>query len=489
MPEQPSYVAYYGLKSDPFGDLAEPPFVPVGGRQQAVDTLLHLLSYSEDILFVVGPVGSGKSTLLEQFIRQLDETLDLVLVDVSSVGSDKELLWDLATQFHLYPDRSHSTQRLQLMLQAHTQSLYEQGKIPTLVIDDIDELPIDVLAGLSPVLHGGIDNTTGLRLVGLASDPADIKRELSALGFASAQMIELPSLSLDDSLNLLQSYFIRAGADNGIPLDANQLKRLYRQSQGRPGAFLDGVRDALIVAAQKSKRSTVVPWPHMVAGAAVIAVIALAALYQSGTEPEEGPAIESLSELDLQTEPLPEAETPVPDADGIDPDLADHTAEEVRSRLEEALGERAEQSTDDPAPADAAPDAGAEIDPDLLADLAESEAPEPAPEPSTPAAPSGDHPLEAPNWLREADSGRFTIQLLGARDQDNILAFAEQQGLSPDQAGYVRTQMDDSPWYVLVTGNYSDRDEARAAIEQLPEAQQALSPWPRTLGSLQGALP
>lgn len=485
MPEQPSYVTYYGLKNDPFGGLVEHPFVAVSDRQQVVDTLLHLLSYTEDIVFVAGPAGSGKTAVLEQLIRQLHENLDLVMVDVASISSDKELLWDLATQFHLHPDRSHSTQRLQLMLQAHCQSLQDQGKVPTLVVDDIDELPVDVLAGLSPVLHGGLDNTAGLRLVGLASDPGEIRRELSALGFASAQMIELAPLTLPECVNLLQAYFVRGGLDTGIPLDGNTLKRLHRQSQGRPGPFLDGVRDTLLVESQRRRRRSVVPWPHMVAGAAIIAVLALAALYQGGSDPEPQELVDPTAEMEMDADPEPTDET----QSGIDQALAEDTAETVRQRLEEAMRGGPEGSAPEQAP-ESAPQGteGAAIPPELLADLEES-APEPTPEPEPepePAPAASGHPLASPDWLRAADSGHFTIQLLGAREQDNIINFAQQHDLTPDNAALVRTELDGSPWYVLVTGSYPDREAARAAIEALPSDLQALTPWPRTLGALQG---
>ncbi len=494
MPEQPSYVAYYGMNSDPFSDVAEWPFVPVAGRQKAVDTLLHLLNYSDDVVFIAGPPGSGKTTILEQMIRQLGENIDLVMVDVADISSDKELLWDLASQFSLHPDRSHSTERLQLMLQAHCQALHEQGQIPTLAIDDIDELPIETLGGLSPVLHGGINGEPGLRVVGLASQPAEVRRELSALGFASGQMIELPPLSIDDCVNLVQAYFATAGLTAGVPLEQATMKRLYKLSGGRPGPFIDGVRDFMLVEAQRRRRQGLIPWPHLVAGAAVISVIALAALYQTGGDEP--------SEVVLEPTPVPEAASPEPEdltaeAPDIDPDVAEESVEDVRARLEEAISERADEGAGDVAtpptddPVDSG-DQGASIPDDLLADLHES--PPPAPEPETPepaadapapeSADSG-HPLAAPSWIGSADSTSYSLQLLGARDESNVQEFAEANNLEPDNAGYVRTELDGDPWYVLLYGIYEDSDAAREAITDLPDPLQATSPWPRPLSGLQ----
>lgn len=485
MPDQPSYVAYYGLTFDPFSvEVIDPPFVAMAGRQKAVDTLLHLLNYSDEVVFVTGPHGSGKTTLLEQLIRQMGENIDLVIIDVADITSDKELLWDLATQFRLQPDRSHSTERLQHMLQAHCLALHEEGQIPTLAIDDIDELPVETLNGLTPVLHGGVDGEPGLRLVGLASQPAEVRRELSALGFASGQMIELPPFSLDDCVNLIHAYFTYAGLRAGVPFEPATLKRLYKLSEGQPGTFIHAVRDHMLVEAQRRRRKSIIPVPHLVAGAAVISVIALAALYQSG---DDSPA-----QIDIT--PVPDsAELLSPDdgaSDEFDFPAGDEpeSAEEVRARLEAALAERSEGAAI-PAPE---PDSAAESDipEELLADLTDSPAasdPDPQPAPAAPAADTAQStsPLRAPDWITDAEPNQYTLQLLGAREESNILQFAEGNNLSPGDAGYMVTELDGSPWYVLLYGTYDDADSAREAIASLPEAARALSPWPRTLGSVQ----
>lgn len=493
MPDQPSYVAYYGLKVDPFSsEVVDPPFVAVAGRQKAVDTLLHLLNYSDEVIFIAGLPGSGKTTLLEQLIRQMGENIDLLITDVAEITSDKELLWDLATQFNLQPDRSHSTERLQHMLQSHCQSLHEQGQIPTLAIDDIDELPVETLGGLAPILHGGIAGEPGLRLVGLASQPAEVRRELSALGFATGQMIELPAFSLDDSVNLIQAYFNYAGLSAGVPLEPATLKRLYKLSAGRPGAFVDAVRDHMLVEAQRRRRKNIVPVPHLVAGAAVIAVIALAALYQSGDE--------SPSEIDITPVPdtaeLSAQESDASAATPAESEVEPESAEAVRARLEAALADRAEGVASPPEDViQPGPDttSGAEIPADLLADLTEESGPESAPAPETPtpapqppAEPDEDRsPLRSPDWITGGAPDRYTLQLLGAREESNILQFAEGNNLSPDNAGYMVTELEGQPWYVLLYGTYEDAESARSAISELPEAAQSLSPWPRSLGSVQ----
>ncbi|MFC3851694.1 AAA family ATPase [Salinispirillum marinum] len=538
MSELPKYVDYYGLNSDPFDVDAVQPFVPVAGRQKAVDTLVHLLQFSDDIVFIAGPVASGKSAILEQLVSQLPENIDLVMVDVSEATSDKELLWDVATQFKLQPDRTHSTQRLQLMIQAHCQSLHGEGQIPTLAIDDIDELPSDILASLSPVLHGGLNGDAGLRLVGLAADAAEIRRELSALGFASGQVIELPLLKFSDAVNIIQGYFAAAGITSGIPFDVATLKRLYKSSGGRPGHLVDAVRDHMLVETQRGRRRKTIPWPHLVAGAVIASALMLAVLYRSGGE--DVPTTDTF-EL-LPSEPV---------AQGAELDAA-----AVRERLAQAMAERS--VTDSRSP-DASPSNGltepmssstvsptppSEKTPEqetrsnavpLSADkLAELSSPEPsttnssapvtavpsetasettpvevrpvappvtttstaassgntaASRPTAPAAVSGASPYLAPSWLRNANNSHYTLQVLGARQEQNVLEFIATHSLSAAQAGYYRTELQGQPWFVLVYGSYPDADAARAAIATLSADLRAAQPWPRPISAVKSDLP
>lgn len=517
MSELPKYVDYYGLNSDPFDVDAVQPFVPVAGRQKAVDTLIHLLQFSDDIVFIAGPVASGKSAILEQLVSQLPENIDLVMVDVSEATSDKELLWDVATQFKLQPDRTHSTQRLQLMIQAHCQSLHGEGQIPTLAIDDIDELPSDVLSSLSPVLHGGLNGDSGLRLVGLAADAAEIRRELSALGFASGQVIELPLLKFSDAVNIIQGYFAAAGITSGVPFDVATLKRIYKSSGGRPGHLVDAVRDHMLVETHRERRRRAIPWPHLVAGAVVASALMLAVLYRSGGD--ERPTTETF-EL-LPSEPVVQG--------------AELDAEAVRERLAQAMAERSTPAA--PSPLVAAPPAqepprtinepepsiseAVPLSDDKLAELnppativpsapstntatnniaqgSNLVRPEPAAADVRPVAPSSSSsatsastasPYLAPNWLRNANNNHYTLQVLGARQEQNVLEFIAANSLSATQAGYYRTELQGQPWYVLVYGSYPSADSARAAIPALPADLRAAQPWPRPISAVKSDLP
>ncbi len=92
--------------------------------------------------------------------------------------------------------------------------------------------------------------------------------------------------------------------------------------------------------------------------------------------------------------------------------------------------------------------------------------------------------LREADWLLAQNSTRWTIQLLGAREPETLLVFAQRHQLG-DQAAWYKTWLSSKPYYVLVYGSYASRDAARAQISQLPDALRSAKPWVKSLDSIQ----
>ena len=87
-------------------------------------------------------------------------------------------------------------------------------------------------------------------------------------------------------------------------------------------------------------------------------------------------------------------------------------------------------------------------------------------------------------WLKSQPPGRYTLQLLGARDRAAIRRFARRHRIPQPWAVFER-ELDGRPWYSLVAGSYPDRAAAVAARARLPAAIARAGAWPRTFGSIQ----
>ena len=88
------------------------------------------------------------------------------------------------------------------------------------------------------------------------------------------------------------------------------------------------------------------------------------------------------------------------------------------------------------------------------------------------------------DWLDSREPGRYTLQLVGARDAAAVREFIRDHRLGQPYAIFER-QLGGRPWYSLVAGDYPDRKAAVAARDRLPGGLGASGAWPRTFGSVQ----
>ena len=85
------------------------------------------------------------------------------------------------------------------------------------------------------------------------------------------------------------------------------------------------------------------------------------------------------------------------------------------------------------------------------------------------------------------DPGHYTVQLTGTHDRQAALSFVRNHSLQ-DVAAWFRTRHRNRDWYVVVTGTYSQRADAQAAIRSLSAALKRQGPWPRTFASIQASV-
>jgi DamX protein len=79
---------------------------------------------------------------------------------------------------------------------------------------------------------------------------------------------------------------------------------------------------------------------------------------------------------------------------------------------------------------------------------------------------------------------QFVLQVSGGESRGNIDKFVTSAGSGQPMLTY-RTRLRGKPWIVVVTGPYSSRDAALAAIAKLPETLRKQQPWPRSAASVQ----
>ncbi|WP_054177864.1 cell division protein DamX [Trabulsiella odontotermitis] len=105
---------------------------------------------------------------------------------------------------------------------------------------------------------------------------------------------------------------------------------------------------------------------------------------------------------------------------------------------------------------------------------------------TAPAATSGGKTAGDVGSLKSAPSSHYTLQLSSSSNYNNLNGWAKKENLK----NYVvyETTRNGQPWYVLVSGVYASKDDAKRAVATLPADVQAKNPWAKPLHQVQADL-
>lgn len=88
--------------------------------------------------------------------------------------------------------------------------------------------------------------------------------------------------------------------------------------------------------------------------------------------------------------------------------------------------------------------------------------------------------------MKSAPSGYYTLQLSSSSNYNNLNNWAKKEKL--EKYVVYETTRNGQPWYVLVSGIYASKDEAKRAVATLPADVQAKNPWAKPLHQVQADL-
>lgn len=78
----------------------------------------------------------------------------------------------------------------------------------------------------------------------------------------------------------------------------------------------------------------------------------------------------------------------------------------------------------------------------------------------------------------------FVLQIFADQDRERVESFIANQS-QPDDFTLLPTRYDDTPWYLVIYGDYDSSQAAQEAISSLPNSLQRLQPWARSYRVMQ----
>jgi DamX protein len=443
---------------DPFGSEPDKRFYyAFEAFEQRLAILRRLIQGSDALILVVGEKGSGKTTLLQRILATTDLPWKPCRVQTAgnaAVGRFSRLKQKANPAAFLLQDPGST---IVLMDDAHRLSRKELRKLmrDTLKPDPDRKIKRMVLFG-EPRVSEYLDTVSD----GLVDETAINK-------------IFLPTITEQEAAAFIRHRLAVAGISGKNPFTPAILKNLYEGSAGLPGRINESAARLWAkkgYSGSPSRRKSN-PGQNRLARVVGWSAAAVATAILAGT-------VWMYSDSDRK------------------PDSATSAGQQVvRVKIHSGagqLGPRADIATGSPGtkprPAPLRP-----ASPAMSSKAQKRSAPGSSRSAASPATattskpPAGSRPtnIRREAWLLAQNPANYTIQLLGVRNEQSLLAFIADHRLDrTGEAAYYRSRFKGGIWFPLVYGTYPTVDEARGAIAGLPEKIRKTSPWIRKMSAV-----
>lgn len=479
-------------------------FYPGAGRQELLDQLLHLVRYGPPMLLLHGKAGVGKTLLSKQLVRQLDLSIfTAIVVEASVLMDERTLMASISEGFSLKIELLVDSFVAALARYAAEAESYSQTSL--VVIDNVQNLSAAAIDVLVQAVQSAQDK--GLRFLLLVDDDdrqqGSVIAPLLLLIEPLGQEFEMANLR-EVEVEQYIAYRMRTAGLDAVRFSPQQIKGIVRDSLGNIARINQVARETLVRQVPVEPKKDVNQKFSFWHGSAIVIIsLVIAALsYRSdvilppeddaleamvGEKPVSGPPkhvdfVETrvsspdigLNKPSIYDQSLVDAEVDV-DLNYVDPEVV--WVKEERGEVESAVHDKVEDEfVFDDKLKSAEKQANTTVKVSTQQKVQKIE--------KSPAVSASKIYTAREQWLLSLDSKRFTMQMLGARDERAVQSFISKYP-SLERVAYYKTLYKGKDWYVVVHGEFLTRNEARAAVAILPKALINSKPWIRPLAQIQ----
>ncbi|GAA4900707.1 AAA family ATPase [Ferrimonas pelagia] len=459
-------------------------------QRSLLERLRYLTEYGDHLILLHGARGMGK-TVLAQAVLEHSGEFNQAFLTATAAGDPARLREQLIHQLipHAVFD---SLEPLPDTLERLAPEI--PGRL-LLVIDNAHWVADTLLAELLTLVMDSEAVTLHVTLILVCEDGlvGRLQAELPESFSARLLPVEIGALPLRERQRLYEQLALQGGKQ-GVAND-EALERQLRQSDGSASAvvgLVEQLREARPLAAIS---------PAHRGGIAALSVLVLALMIWLWLEPAAEPEAWDLAS-DVAEGPVSADDEIVPLAfvssialEGVPESDPDDRQEEwaldgaaldlAGSWPPEAVASDLAGSWPPEAVASDLPLAG-EIQAEVALPEAEIDLSVPPVEVAVAPVTEISVPLsQQPLLQRPADS--YVLQLAVFSYPKLIAGFMASHGIDDDVTVY-RIDRQPQPWYVLVLGGFEDRQAAAAALAQMPEGIQSLSPYIKSMAAVQKEL-
>lgn len=367
-----------------------------------------------------------------------------------------------------------------------------------LIVDDAHELGAEVLGLIAQLQEKCVDSSIHVLLFGENQLKSMLHSTLNDDSLERLAEFELEGLDCSETADYIRFKLAGAGFDKALPLPGGVIDEIASSSDGLPGAINTLAADALVSAVMGDQQLAesggfwVRELQHKywaMAGTLVLVLVATLIFWKRGAPLDASGALLASTvvngsnsiQVPINSEPVARVESsdqPQP-VRQLQAGTAESVARQITSPAEgQDQGDRDQrvESLYQESPADAAIETVVETDVEAVDFDKKQE--------STVAVTTAEDVSEFENGLLRSSPQNYSVQILGSSSEENVQNFIAKLATG-NGYGYFETLHQGQRWYVVLLGNFPNRDAATRAISGLPMSLQTLQPWVRTLSGIQ----
>ena len=503
---------------DPFASMSAPYFA-TEERNQQLALLEHLSRYSSMLFVVEGAKGSGKTAFMEEFARQQSDIAIISRVTGGMLMTAGQLLENIYKGFPegvngLSIDTSFGP------LLKFAKDREQLGQSVLLLIDNAHELNTDAVTMLLDMIALANESQPVPHVVLFSEQP--IQRNLDTYQRSRFDQLSHSQQLSPYSFEQTQAYLLHRvrsiGGEINLPFNERQLKAIFQESGGYPGAINQVARRLMGKGGEKAKFNFSLglgfPLVHMALLSVVMLAILITVVFNdsgsSTANTTKGKVIPLSTNSQLSANQNRTSSTiakieqvqkgleinkaislpPIPMDARVAPKETPSTgiASTAKTLATQALSNTQVKAVTPKTATSSIKTSNGQtsivVAAPIVSNTAKVSTPKLIKQETTQAKASQSDRFDKTTWLLGQNPNRYTLQLLGTHTLSTVKDFIRDQG-SLDGLSYFETVHNGREWFVVVYGLYRNRSQAIAGIEALPRDLRALTPWARGLRGIQ----
>ena len=227
---------YFRLDEEPFRLSPSPRFLYLNDQvKQATSKVEYMTKHRTAPLYMYGSIGSGKTSILRRLYEGLseDETYTLRLVIAPNIKAAYSFLRAIMDAFGVTTDRAYDRSLKQF--EAFLVEQYKLGKVPTLFVDEAQNMTRDILKLIHYLLNFETSDVKLLQIV--LTGQEELAEKVKRYKELASRMIPIAinpmsPIDLEDMLKFRWS--IASGNKSELPFSQEALAEIFTYSKGLP---------------------------------------------------------------------------------------------------------------------------------------------------------------------------------------------------------------------------------------------------------------